>query len=123
MDSPKVYVSSKLKHADKWRKLREDGLNIISSWIDLEVEESAVAALDLMWRGYIDEVKSSDFLILYAEPGEILKGALIEVGIAAALNIHIVAVGDKSCIKTFRYYNSVTELDTLEEAVEIIDRD
>src|SRR5271165_2948629 len=32
--SPRIYIASRTVHAEKWRRLREDGFPIVSTWID-----------------------------------------------------------------------------------------
>lgn len=85
------YVSSKLKHAQMWREARDNGMPIISSWIDGEKLEGS-KALENMWDTYFTELKNCDSLVLYVEPGEVLKGALIEVGAVLADGKDVVVV-------------------------------
>jgi hypothetical protein len=78
-----IYIASKTKHAAKWRSLRAKGVNIISSWIDeagpgesKNHSESAIRC--------IRESKSCDAMIVYAEEGDEMVGAFIELGVALA---------------------------------------
>ncbi|SFS42945.1 hypothetical protein [Brevundimonas viscosa] len=84
-DTPSFYVASRASVPERsamWRKLRDGGVNITSTWID-EAGEGASACLVDLWRRIAYEVEKADFLILYVEPDDFpLKGALIEVGMA-----------------------------------------
>lgn len=88
-----IYIASKTKHAKLWRDLRDSkAMNINSTWIDeAEAGESDDVA-DLAKR-CIDEVKAADRLILYCHPGEMMKGALVEIGAALASNVPVYVVG------------------------------
>tara|TARA_B100000508_G_scaffold111285_1_gene89526 strand:+ start:180 stop:545 length:366 start_codon:yes stop_codon:yes gene_type:complete len=108
-----VYVSSKLKHKDMWLGRREEGLPVISSWIDGEKIEGGYA-LDMMWERYLTEISEARYIIVYVEPGDILKGALIELGAALYKNIPVYVVWDGSImdlekqVGTWIHYRTVT---------------
>jgi hypothetical protein len=87
-----IYIASKSQHGRRWRTLRADGLPIISSWID-ECDSGATADWETLWRRSFDEVGRASCLLLYAEPGEVLRGALLEAGAALARGIPVVYVG------------------------------
>jgi hypothetical protein len=88
---PRIYIASKTRHAPKWKRLRSEGYNIISTWID-EAGEGQSNYNELSVR-CITEIRQSDFVVLYCEPGEILKGALIEAGAALAFGEEVRCVG------------------------------
>lgn len=88
----KIYIASKTKHANKWRKLRAKGHNIISTWIDEAGPGMSADLKDLAIR-CIDEAKSADRLILFAREDDVLKGALVEVGAALASGVPVYVVG------------------------------
>lgn len=87
-----IYIASKVKHAARWRKLRERGVPIRSSWID-EAGEGETTDWPGLWERCIDEASSAYTLVVYCEPGEQLKGALAEVGAALANGTPVYAVG------------------------------
>ncbi len=92
----KVYVASRVSRAEMWRTLRDrDGVNIVSSWID-EAGVGQTASFEELWGRIRREIESCDYFILYA-PNEdaAWKGALIETGIAIALEkrVFVVAPG------------------------------
>lgn len=77
-----IYVASKVKHAAMWRQLRDDGLPINATWID----KTPVSAAEYRetWVQCIKEASQAHVTIVYAEPGEVLKGAFAEAGAALA---------------------------------------
>lgn len=88
-----IYTASKTAHASKWRQLRADGAKIISTWID-ESGVGETASFTDLWIRCVNEAASCDVLIAYREPGEILKGAFIEIGAALASGKTVILVGD-----------------------------
>ena len=97
----KIYTASKTAHAEKWRALRHDH-DVTASWIDQAGERHAADYSELAAR-CITDIESADILLLYCEPGELLKGALIEAGIALALGKQIRCVGE--CASLSRVFN------------------
>ena len=87
-----IYTASKTKHAWRWRELRRQGVPIISTWID-EAGESESASLSDLWQRCIRESASCEMLLLYAEPGDALKGAHAEAGVALSHGIPVHYVG------------------------------
>lgn len=89
----RLYVASKVKHADMWREFRDTwGAPIISTWID-EAEEGQTADYRELAERCVREVQSATAVILYCQPGEVLEGALLEVGAALAFGIPVYCVG------------------------------
>lgn len=101
-----IYIASRASIPERsaaWRKLRDDGWRIISSWID-EAGEGQTECMADLWKRIEGEVCGAERLVLYVEPGDFpLKGALIEVGmaLAAGVKVFVVAPGvdiePKSC--------------------------
>lgn len=90
---PTIYVASKTRHAPMWRKLRsEGGYNIISTWI-YEAGVGETSDWVDLWSRCIAEASSADFLIVYSEPGDILKGAWVEVGAALSNGKPVFGIG------------------------------
>jgi hypothetical protein len=110
-----LYITSPVCHAPKWIKLRDEGLPIISSWLNThkigEVRD---------WQGYwydrIAEVTNSDFLIIYKEKNEIFQHSLIDLGAALAHYIPVLSVGCEDCV--WRHHRIVTTCLTIKEALE-----
>jgi hypothetical protein len=112
-----IYIASKVKHAAKWKALRDQGYNIISTWIDEAGEGETKDKRDLASRCIRESIESNRFIV-YAEEGDILVGAYIEIGAAIAWSIPIYAVGlvlkEKSA---FRHHYLWHQCDSLEEAL------
>lgn len=78
-----------------WRRQRENGHKINSTWID-EAGEGETADLGELWARIEREVGASEALILYVEREDFpLKGALVEVGMAlgCGVPVRVVAPG------------------------------
>jgi hypothetical protein len=93
-----IYVASRASLPERgamWRRMRECGCLITSSWID-EDEEGQTQSFADLWSRIRSEIERSQALVLYAETGDFpLKGALIEAGMALGFGIpvHIVLPG------------------------------
>lgn len=87
------YVSSKLCHRPMW--LRKFPHNISCTWLAGE-DNLDSDSWGPMWDKYLKEVQECTDFVMYVEEGEILKGALIEAGMALACGkpIQIVWAGD-----------------------------
>jgi hypothetical protein len=81
-----------------WQRLRAEGLNINSTWIDEAGPGQAKSARKL-WQRIENEIRASCGLILYAEkPDFPLKGALVEVGMALGMGKRVKVVLDKDTL-------------------------
>lgn len=87
-----IYIASKTKHAEKWRARRLGGLPINSTWID-EAGVGETACFADLWTRCIREATSAKALVIYCEPGDVLKGAFVEAGAALAAGVPVYAVG------------------------------
>lgn len=125
-----IYVASRAsipERAAMWRKLRDEGAPIISSWID-EAGEGETDSFEDLWDRIRMEVGSARLLVLYAEPDDFpLKGALIEVGMALGFDkrVHVVLPGvtleTRTCRPLGSWFNCrrVRRFDTLADALTI----
>jgi len=81
----RIYGASRTIHADMWKALRADGVDLTSTWID-EAGVGETQSLSVLWENILCDVIACDLLVLYAPLGDYpLKGALVEVGMALAL--------------------------------------
>lgn len=87
-----IYIASKTKHGPRWQALRSLGAPIVSTWID-ESGKGQTSDWPDLWRRCVHEASCAACLIVYREPGEILKGAWVEVGAALAKGRKVFAVG------------------------------
>lgn len=90
---PSIYTASKLWHAPKWRELRERGVNVQASWIDFPERPATDDERLRLWVFCAREAAAADFMIFYAEPGEVHKGALVEAGGALSCGKVVIQVG------------------------------
>lgn len=112
-----IYVASKTKHADLWKQLRSDGLNIVSTWID-EAGEGATKCFSELAERCINEVAESDLVLMYCVPGELHKGSLFEAGAALALGKAVYCAGRcESLSRVFDAHPLWFQFDTLEDAL------
>jgi hypothetical protein len=95
---PRIYAVSRASVPERpamWQKLRAEGANIISSWID-EAAPGASADISELWQRIENEVRSTTRVVMYVEASDFpLKGALVEVGMALGMGkeVWIVAPG------------------------------
>lgn len=121
----KIYVASKLRHADYWKQLAAGSLRnftINSRWLWLRVgrcDDDLIYA-KLFWQENIEDVSAADVVLVYAEPDDILRGALVEAGAAIALGIPVIAVGDNPSYGTWVGHPLVYQVETMAQAVNII---
>lgn len=82
-----IYVASRVVRAPIWRAYRDDGIPINASWID-EAGEGETADFGELWLRIREEIRRSRALVFYAAGPEDFpfKGALVEVGIALAMD-------------------------------------
>ena len=88
-----IYITSKIKHAPKWRKLAEEGWPLCCSWIFMDLDPEDSNQMSQAWEQMIDDCKRSRILIIYREEGEQLKGGLIEIGAVLGNGGRIFLVG------------------------------
>lgn len=111
-----IYIASKTKHGPRWRALRAAGEPIISTWID-EAEVGATSDWPDLWIRCVGEASCAAVTIVYAEAGEVLKGAWVEVGAALACGRRVIAV----CVDEFSVFHhpSIERSSTIEEALRL----
>lgn len=118
----KVYGASKLKHAELWLKLADewidDNIHFIARWPRFHVGTTpdAPCYAKVAWQHDLEDVSQSDIVMVYAEPDDKLRGALVEAGMALASGIPVIVVGDHPDYGTWRYHPLVYIVDGLDEA-------
>lgn len=119
--NPKIYIASKTRHADKWIELRNQGVNIISTWIDEAGPDASPDMPDLCKR-CVDECLLCDAIIVYSEEGDYLKGAFIEMGVVLSRSlVPVYLVGPALPIgSAFTYSHQVFVAKSVEHAIELI---
>ena len=112
-----VYFASKVKHAHRWLALRAAGVKTASSWID-EAGEGETADYAELSERCLEEIAGAGRLVLYCEPDEILKGAILEAGAALMAGVPVFAVGEcASLSRVFRQHRLWHECPSVEDAI------
>lgn len=116
----RVYTASKLDKAPLWKELHDKWPHVYfhARWlkhVQIQTPDNPEHARSFWLQDEID-VKHADALLIFAEDGEHLRGALVEAGIAIASNVRVVVVGKHSDYGTWQYHPGVTRVDDLEAA-------
>lgn len=124
-DPIKIYGASCLNHAKLWINeinRRSKYFTLHSSWqnsfwFPAGPEESPDAAR-IFWYKDIEEIRTCDALICYAEVGDVLRGAICEVGAALALKKPVILVAPPGLfsLSTWQYHPYVSRRANLEDA-------
>ena len=93
-DPPRgIYFASKVEHAARWRELRARGVPVVCTWIDEAGPGDSGGRYADLWIRCVNEAAHAACLIAYAEPDEVMKGALAEIGAALAHGVPVIYVG------------------------------
>jgi hypothetical protein len=91
----KVYIASKLEHADKLAAIRKDGFHINARWIDMaEIHRKKMKPVTHWQQENFDDIEAADYVIFYIEAGDHLKGGIFELGYAVRAGKKIWIAGD-----------------------------
>ena len=118
----RVYFASKLKHRAKWRALKDMRVHAHARWLrhnEIGTPDTPEFA-SRFWVEDHEDVAAADYVIVYAEQGEHLRGALVEAGIAIALDVPVLVIGDHPDFGTWQHHPSVTRCATLDDAFNLI---
>lgn len=88
----KLYLACKVNHGLKLKEILtklDPNITITSRWLDYADKNLADLNTEELCRFCIEDVKNSDAVLFYIERDDELVGALIEVGMAIALNIPV----------------------------------
>jgi len=90
------YTAGKIWHAPKFQALRDQMMMPVKArWIDLDNDSDFVInRKDQLWNLCYEDVRDSDFVLLYCEDfEEEQRGALVEIGMAYGFGKPVYAVG------------------------------
>lgn len=91
MNDFRIYSAGKVRHAEKFRKLRDEhNLNIQCNWIDMGPQAFGDPRV---WEHCLRDIQRCDYLVLYCEPEDKLVGAMVEIGHAIALGKPVYCIG------------------------------
>lgn len=114
----KVYTASKTEHAQFWIELRGKWpeVHFTARWPFMtgRVSETAYNAFQF-WQDDLDDIRTSDVVMVLGKPGEHLRGALVEAGMGIALGKTILVVGEHEDYGSWQYHPLVkrtTDIDT-----------
>lgn len=119
----RVYMASKMHHAEKWRALysHHPEIHVVNAWCFLEpFVDASDANARKFWQDDFDDIARCHAVIVYAEPGENLRGALVEAGIGLGLDKTIIVVGDHPDYGTWQHHPSVHKSSSIEAALELV---
>lgn len=121
-----IYIASKLRHADRWKSLRNnwanENINIVSRWIEqASLEESAHPTdFKVFWSVDEEDVSKSEVILIYIDRDETLRGALVEAGMGIAMGKMVIVAGDFIQAGTWIYHPRVYCVETLDHAKALI---
>lgn len=116
----RIYTASKLNKAHLWRDLVSawPEVTFTARWPTLHVgvtpDEPCYAKV--FWQHDLEDVLAADGVLLYAEPEDHLRGALVEAGMAIATGRFVVVVGEHDDYGTWQYHPLVYKVGDLESA-------
>lgn len=120
----RVYTASKLKEAARWSALVEawPEVEFTARWVwgHVGVTPDLPAFAKVFWSHDDEDVRTSDVLLLYAEPGDHLRGGLVEAGMAIAYGLEVVVVGDHPDYGTWQHHAQVHRVASLTQARELL---
>ena len=119
-----VSIAAKLRHAEMFKKLRENhpDIHFISRWIVTTEKGSEEQKPVYEWMREAEiEIANSHCMLVWAERGEILKNALIQVGMAIAMRIPVIVVGENASYAEWQFWQPyVSRSSNLNQAIKDI---
>ncbi len=123
----RVYTASKLSEGPLWRRLAiqwGDEIEIVARWPFLHVTEdgsprwpgNCAAHGAEFWRHNREDVAACDVLLLYGKFEHVLRGGLVEAGMALALGKVVIVVGENNGYGTWKFHSHVRRVETLDAA-------
>jgi hypothetical protein len=96
---------------------------MIARWPKLHVEgtpDNSPALANLFWKQDQADVIRSDVVMVYAEPQDHLRGALIEAGMGIAYGKTVIVIGDHPDYGSWQYHRQVIRAEDYAEAMTIL---
>jgi nucleoside 2-deoxyribosyltransferase len=117
----RVYTASKITTGKLWRQLHNEWPEVYfhARWLKHNVleTEDTIDNAGKFWQEDVEDIKSSDYLIIYAIlPEEHLRGALVEAGVAIGEGIPVLIVGEHADYGTWQYHPLCQRVPTLAAA-------
>lgn len=120
-----VYTASKLYYADQWRTLRTDWpeVHFTARWPWQHINDdgtpkwpSDAAHGAIFWEHDFQDIQRASVVLCYAEPEDILRGALVEAGMALGQGKLVITVGTNESFGTWQYHSRVLRVKDLSSA-------
>ena len=112
-----IYVASNIRFIDFWKKLRDSGVAISSTWIDYVPERGDKEAISRLWFNCFQEIRQSDMIMVKADKEDRLKGVLVEVGAALVLGKPVYLVGENNNMGDIYHHPLFYKVSSPEEAI------
>lgn len=120
----RVYTASKLSSAQMWRTLHAAWPHVYfhARWL----KHNAIGTPDLQefaprfWLEDETDVRQADAVLVYGLPGEHLRGALVEAGMAIAFRVPVIVVGEHPDYGTWQHHPGVRRVPDLVAAYEML---
>jgi nucleoside 2-deoxyribosyltransferase len=112
-----IYVASNIRFIDFWKKLRDSGVVISSTWIDHVPERGDKKAISRIWLNCFQEIQQSDMVMVKAEKEDKFKGVLVEVGAALVLGKPVYLVGENNNMGDVYHHPLFYKVSSPEEAI------
>lgn len=91
----KIYIAAKVEHAAKLAAYRKDGFHVNARWAFMaDAGREQMKPVTHWQQENFDDIEAAHFFILYLEPGDKLKGALVELGWALRAGKQVWIAGD-----------------------------
>jgi len=114
---PKIYVASHIRFIDYWKKLRDSGVAISSTWIDHVPERGDKEAISRLWLNCFEEIRQSDMIMVKAEKEDRLKGVMVEVGAASFLGKPVYLVEENNDMGDIYHHPLFYKVSSPEDAI------
>ncbi len=102
----KIYVASKLRHADAIKAFRQDGFHFCGRWLDTgNLAANAAKPVTHWLEENFDDIRSCDYLLVYGEAGEHLKTAIGEAFYAIAHGKPVFVLGEHADYAPWCFYS------------------
>ena len=118
-----IYFASKLDHAQLGQILSNEWSEFrwTARWPKLVGKVSnAPNSASIFWDQDSADIAKSDVVLVYAEAEDVLRGALVEAGMALALDKRVVVIGENASYSTWQHHRNVIKVADLTEARQIL---
>jgi len=112
-----IYVASNIRFIDFWKKLRDSGVAISSTWIDDVPDQEDKEAISKLWLNCFEEIRQSDMIMVKAEKEDKFKGVLVEIGAALVLDKPVYLIGENNNMGDVYHHPLFYKVSSPEEAI------